>query len=275
MLNYIIKKLRNFKRYIIPKPIIKSNNDLFEELFYDQFLKNPNILDEYLCNLYNVDHEIKFFSFRKFFKLPNTFNQYLDNIKKFYPEFKIIEDDQVIDIGAHHGITTVNLAKLGAKVYSFEPNPMSFAILEKNIQINNFKHKPDLYNLAASSNYSNNEIFDIGVRSTAGSIMDLQDKELLSGKKIKVSTLNFSDYLSKLNSHRIKLIKMDCEGSEYSIFNKMKDFNNIDYFIVEAHKTKNGRPEDLIKIIISKGYDVHQVNANYGAVELYCKKQFS
>ena len=37
----------------------------------------------------------------------------------------------------------------------------------------------------------------------------------------------------------------------------MKNCNNIDYFVVEAHKTKNGRPEDLMQIIISKGYDVH------------------
>ena len=271
MLNKITDKLSILKRYIFSQSIIK-NNDLFEELFYEQFCKNPNVLDDYLCNLYRFDHKIKFFSFRKFFKLPNTFKQYMKNIKKFYPEFEVIHDDEVIDIGAHHGITTINLANYGAIVHSFEPNPMSFTILEKNIRLNNFRHKPKIYNLAASSEDKDRVIFDLGVRSTAGSLNNLQEKSLLSGEKIEVSSINLDVYLSRIKSKKIKLIKMDCEGSEYSIFRGINNLSIFDYMIVEAHQTANGQPNDLINIFLSKGYEVNQVKANYGAVELYCKK---
>ena len=127
----MLDKFKKVVKKIILYPDNSPSKYIFQELTYENYLSNPGMLDEYLCNLYYPEHSIKFFSFRKFFKLPSTFEFYIRNITNFYPNFKIDVDDIVIDIGGHHGIFSVNMAKLGAEVHCFEPNPMSYVILNK------------------------------------------------------------------------------------------------------------------------------------------------
>ena len=266
----LLKKI--LKKTILPS--VKRSDDklIFQELNYLEYKSNPDLLDEYLTNIYSIDHSLKFFTFRKFFKLPNTFNEYLRNLKKFFSDFAIKENDIVFDIGAHHGIFTINAANLGANVHSFEPNPMSFKILEKNISANSLGHKTYISNYAVSD--LNNEIieFDTGIRSTAGSIETLRNSSLRSGQKISVKTLNLQTYIEQRKLDEIKLVKMDCEGAEYKILSDIIDKLSFEYMIIEAHRTTKNSPDDLIKILKGKGFTIFTINANYGAKEIYCKK---
>ena len=54
------------------------------------------------------------------------------------------------------------MAKLGAEVHCFEPNPMSYVILNKNIENNKFKNKPIAINSAVSAQDNQKVLFDIG-----------------------------------------------------------------------------------------------------------------
>ena len=270
----IINKIKNA---IINKntvnPISLDSCNIFQELDYQLYLKDPSLLDEYLCNHYEYDYPIKFFSFRKFFKLPQVIENYFFNMKKSFSSFSIEKNDIVIDIGAHHGIFTVNLANLGARVHSFEPNPMSLEIIKKNINVNSFANDPIINNCAVSNNENQSVNFDLGIRSTAGSIKNLKYTQLQSGQKIKVKTTNIDNYILNKNLDHIKLLKMDCEGAEYDIFQSSTKIYNIEYLIVEAHETSGNNPFDLIKNLKRNGYIVNKVKANYGAYELYCRKK--
>jgi|SaaInlStandDraft_3_1057020.scaffolds.fasta_scaffold34313_1 FkbM family methyltransferase len=246
--------------------------NVFQELYYEEYLLNPDLLDEYLSNLYDLNSKIKFFSFRKFFKLPRVFINYMNYMKNFFPEFSINEGEIVLDIGAHHGIFTINIANMGAKVHSFEPNLMSVEIIKKNISVNSFVNDPIINNSAISDTENQYVDFDLGVRSTAGSIKNLKHKELQSGKKIKVKTVKLDNYILNNKLNQIKLLKIDCEGAEYDIFKSSREIYNIKYLIVEVHETSNDKPEDLIRVLKAKKYTVHKIKANYGAYELYCKK---
>ena len=267
MKDHIIKAIKK----IISYPDNSPSKFFFQELTFEYYIDNPSILDDYLCNLYSPEHGLKFFSFRKFFKLPSTFESYIKNMSSFYPDFSIEEDDIVIDVGGHHGIVTVNAAAIGAIVHCFEPNPMSYMILEKNIVKNKFKHRPVINNVAVSSKDSQKMSFDIGIRSTAGSLEKLKDKTLRSGKIIEVDTINLNKYLGKIEHNNIKFLKMDCEGAEYSILENFDNIRRVDYLMIEAHETENNHPIDLIKRLKSLGYTTNKVKANHGALELYCK----
>lgn len=247
--------------------------NIFQELDYQSYLKQQSLLDEYLCNHYDLEYHLKFFSFRKFFKLPRVFINYMNYMKNFFPEFSISEGEIVLDIGAHHGIFTINIANMGAKVHSFEPNLMSVEIIKKNISVNSFVIDPIINNSAISDTENQYVDFDLGVRSTAGSIKNLKHKELRSGKKIKVKTVKLDNYILNNKLNQIKLLKIDCEGAEYDIFKSSREIYNIKYLIVEAHETLGNNPFDLIKNLKRNGYIVNKVKANYGAYELYCRKK--
>ena len=165
------------------------------------------------------------------------------------------------------------MAYLGAQVHSFEPNPMSFEILKKNIAVNKFAHVPIINNFAVSNIDHKTVKFDLGVRSTAGSIKNLKNESLRSGEKIEVNTVTIDQYIKDVQLKEIKLLKMDCEGAEYDIFNSSKYIRDIEYLIVEAHEIQDNNPSDLINKLSLNGFEVNKVKANYGAYELYCRKK--
>jgi len=270
----LIETLKKSMKFILNKrSIYLDDSILFQELNYDEYEKNSDLLDEYLSNHYDYNHPIKFFSFRKFYKLPKAFENYKHYINNYFPLFSINKDDVVIDVGAHHGIFTINMAYLGAQVHSFEPNPMSFEILKKNIAVNKFAHVPIINNFAVSNIDHKIVNFDLGVRSTAGSIKNLKNESLRSGEKIEVNTVTIDQYIKDVQLKEIKLLKMDCEGAEYDIFNSSKYIRDIEYLIVEAHEIQDNNPSDLINKLSLNGFEVNKVKANYGAYELYCRKK--
>lgn len=71
-------------------------------------------------------------------------------IKPHHEEFEteifkkeIKKGDTVLDLGAHIGYYTLLAAKLvgeKGKVFAFEPEPTNFALLKKNIKINNYQN---------------------------------------------------------------------------------------------------------------------------------------
>ena len=139
--------------------------------------------------------------------------------------------------------------------------------------MNKFIHKPQTNNLAVSGLNDMIVDFDLGIRSTVGSINKLKNESLRSGKKIKVKTINFDKYIKTNKLINIKLLKMDCEGAEYDVFESSKSIVDIEYLIIEAHEIEANRPNDLIVKLQLNGFEVNKVKANYGAYELYCKKK--
>ena len=75
------------------------------------------------------------------------------------------EDKIFIDVGAWIGPYTLLAAKMGMKVYAFEPDNIAYRELKNNIQLNNFKHNPEIYNFGLSNKettaylYSNTDDF--------------------------------------------------------------------------------------------------------------------
>lgn len=149
-----------------------------------------------------------------------------------YKEWKIKKGDIVFDVGAHIGSFSIYAANKGAKVYAFEPDKKNYQNLLKNIKLNNAHSQIIPFNFGIYS--SDGKLsFYTSLANPAGNstISDANKKE----KKIQVKKL--STIFKMIDVKKIDLLKMDIEGSEYEIFEKLTDseFNKIEKIVGEYH----------------------------------------
>lgn len=156
-----------------------------------------------------------------------------NNFEICFCKEKIQRDINVIDIGANVGYYTLHLATLvgnKGKVFAFEPDPLNFSILEKNIHLNNFKNII-LVNKAVSNSSSKTILFQNSFNAGGHSIIKTENAD----KKIIVETITLDEYFKNF-SNKIDLVKIDVEGAEYQVItgalNFFKKFKPT-YLIIE------------------------------------------
>lgn len=130
-------------------------------------------------------------------------------------KFLNVEDENVIDIGANIGDSSIYFALNNAKkVVALEPYPYSYNIALKNMQENKMEDRVELLN--AGYGEDRTVRIDENFENTFGS--DL--KKFSVGKEIEIYSLKtlFNKY--SLDS---VVLKMDCEGCEYSLLREDDD----------------------------------------------------
>jgi FkbM family methyltransferase len=127
--------------------------------------------------------------------------------------------DVFVDVGAHIGKYTVQLAKVvGDKglVVAIEPHPENFQILQENIRLNALKNVIPL-NLAAWSGEGRLRLF-IGDRRDHHSL-----KRDFGRGSIVVKAAALDNVLSGLRLEKIDWIKIDVEGAELEVLKGLQD----------------------------------------------------
>jgi len=159
-------------------------------------------------------------------------------------ELMIRPGDVIIDCGANVGDVTSLFARSGATVYAFEPNPLCFAILSKR-----FKTMPIVHCLKQG-------VFDRRCRVTLGtptphgqwdaidttissSLMhDGKPSDVYAIQETEVECISLAEFINSMHS-RIRLLKVDIEGSEIPVLNQLMDTGTIklvDLTVVETHE---------------------------------------
>ena len=186
----------------------------------------------------------------------NNFVNWEQNDLKFVTE-KAEEDKIFIDVGAWIGPYTLLAAKMGMKVYAFEPDKIAFKKLKKNIELNNFKYKPEIYNFGLSKKetkaylYSNTNDFG---KSESG-LINYKNKQ--NSKKSEIELKNFLQEINKIKKNnlntKIKILKIDIEGGEFLFEKDIYDLVKLEklYCILSYHYmvfNKNKLKKNLSKI---------------------------
>ena len=196
-----------------------------------------------------VDHN----DYQKFW---NNFNNWENKDLDFVIE-KAEKDKIFVDIGAWIGPYTLLAAKLGMKVYAFEPDKVAFEVLKKNIQLNDFKHKPKIFNFGLSKKeniaylYSNTEEFGKSESST------INYKNKQNSKKSEINLKKFFQEINKIKINnlpsKIQILKVDIEGGEFFFEKDIYNFVKLNklYCILSYHYmvfNKNKIKKNFLKL---------------------------
>jgi FkbM family methyltransferase len=162
------------------------------------------------------------------------FGQFSEEYELSLFESEVDKRSVVLDIGANIGLYTLTAAKHAERVYSFEPDPISFSNLKKNVEANDCKNVT-LVNKAVSnktgsapfSSYSKYPL-DRGIVHIVGGNEEMDQRYRM------VDTVSLDEFfIDKPN--KIDIIKIDIEGSEFEALKGMRNLidknRNIKFFI--------------------------------------------
>lgn len=151
----------------------------------------------------------------------------------FLDQLKLPNDGAIIDIGAHIGAFALRADSLFPQrpILAFEPIEDNYKLLKKNISINkNHNIIPIQAAINSSGNYLN---IYLDNKNTAGHSSIYQTDNQL----VTVQASQLEKILLTYHVHKIALLKIDCEGSEYDILYHLKPelFKIIDCLALEYH----------------------------------------
>lgn len=235
--------------------LVQINNTLKNITHY---LINDNINYSFICegqiitmqfpkcyiNDYIQQQIIRFGTFYEF--------KQLKKISEYLPQNGII-----IDAGANIGNHTLFFAKIlqAKKIYSFEPIPLTFNILENNIKINNITDKVNLFNFGLGEIETFASVKSASPSNIGATYLETQINDRHNSIKIKT--------LDSLNLEHVDLIKVDVEGMELSLL------KGAVQLIKKCHP--------LIYIECHNGYEIIQNELNsygYSLEHTFSKKEF-
>ena len=189
----------------------------------------------YLLSFFDYFHQLKIIKFLK--------NKGFDTFELFF------------DVGAHKG-ETIKLFLRNFKVnkiYSFEPSPINFANLKKEVE--NFKKKFILSNIIieniALGNETNQKKINHFTESSSSTLKEIDREANYFKKKLKIlnisknnklvdifkiQVLKSSEFLIKNNISKINFLKIDTEGYEYEVLLGFdKKISCIEIIMFEHH----------------------------------------
>lgn len=167
-----------------------------------------------------------------------TLESIVDEIKKDTYKINRLQfkkNDLVIDIGGHTGAWAIYLAKKFPfiKIYSFEPVPDNFRLFKKNIRVNKVKNIK-VFNLAVTGCGQDLEI-NYSFLATSLASAALANSHLPEETTCLVKSITLDDIFEKNGLKKCKLLKIDCEGTEYEILFNTKYLGRIEYLSGEFH----------------------------------------
>jgi len=154
----------------------------------------------------------------------------------FYYYLKDQEELNLVDLGANVGLFSMFVAPVCERVFSVEPTPSHFALLNELVDIAGIKNI-EAHNLAIGTEDGEAE-FNIHERNSTMNSFITHRTDPHSGKTVKVKTKTLNSLIDSLDVDRIGFVKMDIEGFENEIIFEEsfeEALTKIDGLYIEVH----------------------------------------
>jgi len=181
------------------------------------------------------------------------FTNYLSGLKK---------GSIAIDCGANVGLISTKLAKTGAIVYSFEPNPYAFQKLVS--RVSSFPNVECINKGVWDRNTTMQLYFHQEAKNddefwSFGSSIMKNKGNVDKSRSVEVELVDLTEFIEGLNS-RVDLLKIDIEGAECEVLEKFIQKNlhkKVGITLVETHDSKiegqKARTDRVRQLIREKG----------------------
>jgi len=161
-------------------------------------------------------------------------------VKQFNNDFYYYLKDQeeliLIDLGANIGLFSIFVSPVCERVFSVEPTPSHFSLLNELISIAEVKNI-EPYNIAIGIKDGEEE-FNLHERNSTMNSFITHRTDPHSGKTVKVKTKTLNSFIDSLDVDRVGFVKMDIEGFENEIIFESsfeEALTKIDGLYVEVH----------------------------------------
>lgn len=252
----LLFKSRNFINDLeskFPDLRIKNHNDGFVLSFSDVNLYVESVEEFYIINEVFVEEEYK---------------------------FKTSESVVLIDIGTNIGTASLFFSLLDnvEKIYCFEPVLATYNQAKYNFSINESTKKVAAINNFGLGKNDRDEIFifDKQVKGNTGvrGKMSSSYSNNSTTEEVQVKIKSAASEIQKIidsNSHSKIVVKMDCEGAEYEIFESLTSdiISQIDVFMIEWHDKGSKVIEDTL---LKNGFNLFLKDLAPNAGIIYASK---
>jgi FkbM family methyltransferase len=176
-----------------------------------------------------------------------------------------VKEAVVVDVGAHNGYFSVFAARhtlAGSRVYAFEPVAENFAILQKNLGINDVRNVV-ARNVAVSCAGEAVKLFVTDAHTGGHSIYSERHATYTSAHVTEVNVPSVAFHESVPHDvDTIDYCKMDCEGAEFEILlNTPASFlRKVAVYALEFHEFGGHRLSELQGLFRALEYDVEYMN---------------
>jgi len=157
-------------------------------------------------------------------------------------------DDCVVDIGGHVGLFSITLALRNPflRIYAYEPHPDNYALFARNLALNRVCNV-ELYPEAISGD---GRRLDLRGSATNSGAASAHAATLSYCCVFGIPSLTLDQVFARHGIARCRLLKIDCEGSEYEILSATTAWDRVDRLCGEFHtndilKSRNCSPQAL------------------------------
>ncbi|MEM9671169.1 MAG: FkbM family methyltransferase [Cyclobacteriaceae bacterium] len=188
---------------------------------------------------------------------------YLKHIPNRFLQFK---SPTIIDIGANVGFFSLFMFYLypKAKLLSFEPMPFNFQVLEKyQTKYADFDWHIEQKAISSEDQKITLHVSKIDSYTTMATIFESSN----TTKNLEVEAVSLQQVIRGHAIEGIDILKLDCEGSEYSILYSLPPdtIKKIKVLIVETHE--GNKPEEtnkeLVKFLQNSGFRLYSQPDGY------------
>lgn len=174
----------------------------------------------------------------------------------------IRRDSIVIDIGMNRAVASLLFATNDniKRIYAYEPFRPTFEVAQKNLQLNpQFSGKIKAFNFGLGASDKTLELpymeDSTGGMSTTHDVCQNVNNATTEKVTVKDAAKEIRSILQENKEEHI-IVKCDCEGAEFEIFERLRDedlINKLDVVIMEYHFEK---PDPLINMLTQNAFAV-------------------
>lgn len=238
-INSVFDNYNNFIQSVNRLSIIDNKID-----YINNILKKEYINKNYIYTV-NIDNNLFHFQDSILSDSVNIIAHELNNNDYDFTNIDFKDGDIVIDIGANVGMVSILLAKKFPflKIYSFEPLKENYDNLLKNIELNNIPE--GIITAENKAVTKDGRLINMSINSSnkgGSSTADvISTNSIMTKENCQIESITLEEIFKKYNINKLKLLKIDCEGSEYEILYNanINILNNIENLIGEFHENKD------------------------------------